>query len=235
MRNFWLYIYAIFWLLGTVPALLSLPRKKKVLSQQEYYAVSYGVGRRFGLAMLKFTGSSVSVSGLEKIPAGPVLFVSNHPSFFDIAVFLGHIPKMAGFIAKYEISKIPILKRWMLEYGCVFMDRSDIKKSAKAINDGIELLRSGHSQIIFPEGTRSQGREVLDFKAGSFKLATKAKVPIVPITIDGTYKIYETGGGRVHATDVQVYIHDPIDTVGLTNEEAVALPGVVRDLICSKL
>ena len=235
MRSFWLYARSLLWLIGTIPAQLSLPHKKKTLSHKAYEEFCADVGRRFSVSQIRFTGSSVYVKGLENIPEGAVLFVSNHQSYFDIGVFLGYIPKPLGFVAKAELSKIPVLKRWMEQFRCVFLDRSDIRKSAKAITEGIEILKSGHSLVIFPEGTRSKSSEMLDFKAGSFKLATKAKVPVVPVTIDGTYKILEANNGRLRAADVAVYVHEPIQTRDLTAEEAAALPGKVQEIIRSKL
>jgi len=223
------------WLIGTIPAQLSIPRKKKTLSPEAYDEFCEDVGRRFSVSQIKFTGSSVNVEGLENIPEDAVLFVSNHQSYFDIGVFLAYIPKPLGFVAKAELSKIPVLKRWMEEFRCVFLDRSDIKKSAKAITQGIDILKSGRSLVIFPEGTRSKGRDMLDFKAGSFKLATKSKVPIVPVTINDTYKILENNNGYVRSAEVHVYVHEPISTRDLTTEEAAALPGRVRDIISSKL
>ena len=235
MRSFWLYARSLLWLIYTIPAQLSLSRKKKTLSPKAYQEFCDDVGRRFSVSQFRFTGSCVNVKGLENIPEEAVLFVSNHQSYFDIGVFLGYIPKPMGFVAKAELSKIPVLKRWMEEIRCVFLDRSDIRKSAKAITDGIEILKSGRSLVIFPEGTRSQGAQMLDFKAGSFKLATKAKVPIVPVSIDGTYKILEGNNGWLRAAQVEVYVHEAIPTHDLTAEEAAALPGRVREIIGSKI
>ena len=235
MRAIWLYAHALAGLIGTIPALISVPRKKNTLSPEVYEEFLKNVGWRFSVSRINFTGSSINVTGLENIPNEAVLFVSNHQSYFDIGVFLGYIPKPLGFIAKAELSKIPVLNRWMKEYSCVFMDRSDIKKSARAITEGIEILRSGRSLVIFPEGTRSKCSKMLDFKAGSFKLGTKAKVPIVPVTIDGTCNIMEANNGRIRAAQVHVYIHEPIYTRDMTTEEVAALPGRVKDIIKSKL
>ena len=235
MRGFWLYVRLGRWLVGNLSLLSSLTRNKDTQSPEEYMATYKEVGRQFSVSMVEYTGSTVNVEGIDNIPEGAVLFVSNHPSLFDIAMFLGYIPRPAGFIAKAEISKIPILKRWMLEYNCIFLDRSNLRQSAKAINEGIAKLKSGISMIIFPEGTRSRGREMLEFKHGSFKLATKAKVPIVPVTMDGTHEIFETGDGKIHAANIKVTIHEPIETRDLTSEELTELPDKVWNIVASKL
>ena len=89
--------------------------------------------------------------------------------------------------------------------------------------------------VIFPEGTRSKCGQIGEFKAGSFKLATKAKVPIVPITIDGTYKLLEANRGRIRPADVRVTIHPAIQTEGISREEEYALPERVKGIISSVL
>ena len=75
----------------------------------------------------------------------------------DIPVLLGYLNKPIGFVSKAEIKKFPVVPTWMELMNCVFMDRSDRRQSLKAIKDGIELLKNGHSIVIFPEGTRSKG------------------------------------------------------------------------------
>ncbi len=111
------------------------------------------------------------------------------------------------------------------------MDRNDIKQSAKTILEGIRLLKSGHSMVVFPEGTRSKGEQMGEFKAGSFKLATKAKVPIIPVTIDGSYKIMEGNKYRICPAKVNVYVHKPIETALIPKEQESKLPELVQKII----
>lgn len=104
-----------------------------------------------------------------------------------------------------------------------------------AIVEGIKIIKEGHSLVIFPEGTRSKGGPLGEFKAGSFKLATKSKAPIIPVTMDGTYKLMEAQGGKVKPATVNVYIHPPVETANLTKEEQIELPERVKNIIASKL
>ena len=86
--------------------------------------------------------------------------------------------------------------------------------------------------VIFPEGTRSKGKPIEEFKAGSFKLATKSKCIVVPVTINGTYKLLEETN-KIKAADVELVIHKPIDTAALTSEEQEALPTTVYNIVKS--
>src|SRR5699024_1808110 len=99
---------------------------------------------------------------------------------------MGYLGVPHGFIAKVELTKFPIVSQWMKEMKCIFMDRSDRRQSLQSIKEGINILKNGHSMVIFPEGTRSKSDAMGEFKAGSMTLATKSGVPIVPITISGS-------------------------------------------------
>ena len=162
--------------------------------------------------MMRLSGARITVTGEEYLKEGETyLFVSNHQSNFDIPLLLSAIRCPKGFIAKKELGNIPILTFWMKKIHCVFMDRDNIRKSAEAIVKGIQILKAGHSMVIFPEGTRSKGGPVKEFKAGSFKLALKSKVKIIPVTIDGSYKLLDANGGKIKAADVAVTLHEPIE------------------------
>ena len=146
------------------------------------------------------------------------------------------MPRVIGFISKIEVEKIPVVKTWMTFMHCVFMDRSNVRKSGEAIIKGIRNLKAGFSIVIFPEGTRSKGDKMAEFKAGSFKLATKAKCPIVPITMNGSYKIMEHGNGPwIKKATVDFYIHKMVETDGLSKEELEELPAKVQSIVASKL
>lgn len=184
--------------------------------------------------MIFATGNRIKVEGIDKVPEGPVLFVANHQSYFDIPVFMANTPYPAPFVAKVELMKAPMLSYWMKEMGCLFMDRSNMRQSLKIILQGIEELKAGTSLVIFPEGTRSKQDEVSEFKPGSLKLAVKAGVPIVPVTLINTYKVYEAES-RVKTAKVSMIYHDPIDTTTLSREEINNLHNTVRDTIIKPL
>lgn len=184
--------------------------------------------------MIKVTGNKIQINNADLVPEGPVLFVANHQSYFDIPVLMAYLPINAPFIAKVELEKIPMMSFWMRKMGCFFMDRKDIRQSLKVILAGIERLKEGGSLVIFPEGTRAKDGVMMDFKPGSLKLAVKAGVPIVPVTLKNTYKVFEETN-RVKKTDVSVTFHEPIDVTALEREEVNVLHNTVRDMIQSTL
>lgn len=186
--------------------------------------------------VMKCSGAKITVKGLENIPKDQVvLFMANHQSFFDIPLLISAIDVPKGFIAKKELEKWPGISLWMKYIRCIFMDRNNLRKSAESIVEGINIIKSGYSMVIFPEGTRSKGGKAHEFKAGSFKLATKPKVPIVPITINGTYKLLEENNYKIKADKLEVIIHPAIDTKSLSKEELAALPEAVESIILAPL
>jgi 1-acyl-sn-glycerol-3-phosphate acyltransferase len=218
---------------GPMYKVKSLDKQGKIEEKEAYI---HKVTSKWAMSQLKYSGAKVSVHGQENIPKDiPVVFISNHQGNFDIPLLMSYIDKPKGFIAKIETLKIPLVRTWMQYIHCVFMDRSNLRKSASAIIEGVKIIKDGHSLVIFPEGTRSKGGPLGEFKAGSFKLATKSNAPIVPITINGSYKLMEANSNKIKAATVDLFIHPPIETKNLSKEEQESLPDMVKEIIASKI
>lgn len=181
------------------------------------------------------SGSTIEVSGEENIPSDTaVVFIGNHQGNFDIPILLGYVDKPKAFISKIEILRIPVLAGWMKLMQCTFLDRKNMRQSVRAMAEAVTTVQRGYSLVVFPEGTRSRGRPVGEFKAGSFKLALKTGVPIVPVTIDGSWHLFEEYG-HIQPATVRVTVHPAIGTTDLSREEAAALPAKVREIIVSAM
>lgn len=149
------------------------------------------------------------VSGTENIPAdGPFMVYSNHQGFADIPAlcyaFRDHC--QMGFVAKEEWRKYKILRDAILYTRSIFLDRGNPRAAVKAVSEVKDLLDKGFNMAIFPEGTRSQRHEMGEFKPGAFKFAEKAKVPVLPVTLDGSYKLFEEKGSY-QPCRIKVTIH----------------------------
>jgi 1-acyl-sn-glycerol-3-phosphate acyltransferase len=209
-----------------------LTSKGDIKRRDEFIHKVVSIWSRF---VMTISGAKVNIIGLENLPKDQtVLFVSNHQSNFDIPLLLSSIDIPKGFIAKKELERWPFISTWMKYINCIFMDRDNLRKSAASIVEGINLLKSGYSMVIFPEGTRSKGQPVSEFKSGSFKLATKSKCLIVPLTINGTYKLLEANHNLIKGADIELVIHTPIDVTKLSKEELDTLPETVHSIISNK-
>lgn len=181
--------------------------------------------------LVKSAAIELEVRGLENLPKeGPALYMATHKSVFDIIILLSIIEDPSIFVGKKEVAKMPFVNKWFDALGCIYLDREDKRQALKSIIQGIEELKSGQSVVIFPEGTRSMSNEILPFKEGCFKLATKTQVPIIPIALSNTYKIFEEKR-RIQKTRVVVNIGEAIDTKVITREEQVQLPKVVEQKV----
>ncbi len=186
----------------------------------------------WGTLLSKSAGMNINVYGRENLPInGPVLYISNHQGYADIVALCSVLDTVQfGFIAKNDLAKVPLYGKWIDMIRSVMINRENPRDAFKAITKGINLIKDGYSMLIFPEGTRSKGGEIGEFKPGATKLATKPKVPIVPITLDGTWKIFEEKG-YLTPGDVNILIHPPISTKDLTPDEEKDLSEKVRDII----
>jgi len=223
------------YLLRLAPLLLwtkHLDRKGRIDERDRIVTREVAKWARF---VVKLAGGTVDVRGEENIPENtPVVFIGNHQSYFDIPILLGFVDKRKAFISKIEILAVPGLAGWMKLMQCTFLDRKDMRQSVRAMREAVETVKAGYPLVIFPEGTRSRGKPVAEFKAGSFKLALKAGVPIIPFTMDGSWRLFEEKG-KIQNSHVRLTIHPPIPTADLSREEAAALPAKVRDVVISAM
>lgn len=210
-----------FWFAMALTPFLFIPLKILQLFKQDEAAWVYltKLAKAYTWTIFKVARVKLEVSGLEKIPDSRHLcIVSNHQAFADIITIMAILPRVAGYIAKKELGKIPFLNQWMTEIGCYFMDRHNVRDGLNAILFGVKRIKEGYPMVIFPEGTRSKGKAMNEFKKGSLKLATKSKALVVPLSINGTYKLLEATG-RIQSCVIQIIIHDPVDTTQLTAEQ----------------
>lgn len=181
-------------------------------------------------------GYEINIINPENLPEeGPVVYVSNHQSYADILTFLNITRHQVGFIAKEELTKVPIFADWVQRIESLFINRKDARASLKTINQGAEMLKNGYSLVIFPEGTRSQSGNMAEFKPGSLKLATKAKATIVPVTLRNTYKLFEETGKIKKNQSADVVVHEPIDTSTLDRKELSELSEKIESIIKNSL
>jgi len=194
--------------------------------------IMYKIAQGWARCIVFITGCSINLEGKEHIPKrGGVCFVSNHVGIFDIILALAYIGQPFGFVAKKELLFLPFINLWIGILGGLFIDRKNIRKAIKTINQGIKRLQSGWSMLIFPEGTRSKGRGLLPFRSGAVKLATNSLAPVIPIAISGSYDVFEREY-RVHAVPVRMVFCPQINTADMSaNDRRHTLAGDVHAAI----
>ena len=160
----------------------------------------------------RLAGTNLIVRGRENIPDDTaVLYVGNHRSYFDIVLTLSAFPGVTGYVAKAEMLKWPLLNLWMMNIHCLFLDRSNIKEGLKTILKGVEEVKNGISLCIFPEGTRNKVADTfLPFHEGSFKIAEKGGVPVIPMVILNSADVFEDHLPKIKKTTVVIEFQPPV-------------------------
>lgn len=188
-----------------------------------------GTGKIWAKAWLTMAGCYPSITGdLQNIEHKDTacLYVANHASWLDIPVLCTVLSPVFKFIAKGELTKVPCVGQQLRGGQHILIDRNDRRSQLKTFKDGISYLKAGVPLMAFPEGKRSPDGKLMEFKRGLFSLATKANVPIVPITISNTaavmpsysYFPVQNSNGRI-----QVHIGEAIHPEGKTEAELEAL------------
>lgn len=176
----------------------------------------------------------VNVTGAENLPKeGPVVYIANHQSYADALGTLKMISEnhAIGYIGKDYFGKIPYFGKWVTRIRSIYIHRGNPRNSLRVISEGVEYLKDGFSIVIFPEGTRSKDGAMAEFKPGSFKLATKAQVPIIPLSMNDGRRLYEDQEYIKKGKKIDIIVHPPVQTAGLSRAELAEIPAKVEETI----
>ena len=174
---------------------------------------------------------NIEIFGTENFPKenGFMIF-PNHQGMFDVLALILACPYPVTVVAKKETEKIPVLRSILKLMGALYIDREDLRQSMQVINEVAKEVKEGRNYIIFAEGTRSKnGNELLEFKGGSFKAATKAQCPIVPVALIDSYKAFDTGS--VQKIDIKVSIQKPLSPEDYKGKKTVEIADEVKNII----
>jgi 1-acyl-sn-glycerol-3-phosphate acyltransferase len=164
----------------------------------------------WGRCVIRIGGWRVRAEGLERLPEGGAILVSNHQSLLDIPLFLSVFRKEIKFLAKRELGEIPLFGKSMAYAGNLFIDREDPRDAVHLMREAVRRIRKGQVVVIFPEGTRSADGSIGEFKPGAFYLAQKAGVPVLPVYIDGGRRALPKGSLIFRPADLVVRVLEPL-------------------------
>jgi 1-acyl-sn-glycerol-3-phosphate acyltransferase len=169
-------------------------------------------------------GIRVHLKGVENIPRDrAVIFAANHQSTMDIPAMFGHLPVQFRIMAKQILFLIPFMGWHLYLSGNIAIDRKNARQAFGSVFKASALLKRGISILVFIEGTRSRDGKLQRFKRGSFTLAKKLNVPIVPVAINGTFDLMPANAWTAKSGNVEITIMPPIEISAETNLESVAV------------
>ena len=178
------------------------------------------IARFWSKVLIKIAGVRLRIEGLEKIdPQGSYVFVSNHVSYMDTPIVLGHIPVQFRFLAKKSLFNVPFLGYHLKRAGHLSVPRGNPREALKTMAEAGRVIRErGISVLIFPEGGRSLDG-LKPFKEGAAYIAINAGVPVVPVCLEGTLQVLPMHSLNVRPGHVIMRIGDPIPTAHLTPKD----------------
>lgn len=152
----------------------------------------------------------IDVHGQENIPKeNGFMFFPNHQGMYDVLAIIDACPKPFSVVAKKEVANVPFLKQVFACMKAYMLDREDVRQAMEVIINVTKEVKKGRNYLIFAEGTRSKkGNQIQDFKGGSFKSATKARCPIVPVALIDSFKPFDTNS--ITPVTVQVHFLEPL-------------------------
>ena len=184
---------------------------------------------------LRIVGVRPRAEGLEHIPPGVSLFVSNHVSNVDPPAVIGCIPRRVALLAKREVFRIPLLGTAMRLGRFIPVKREEPAAARASVRLARRYMKEGISYLIFAEGTRSRDGRLGEFKRGSFLLAIEAGAPVVPVSVIGTQRILPRGAFLIRPGIARVVFHPAIDVSQYSPESRKELAQRVRSAIGSVL
>ncbi|MBV8052795.1 MAG: 1-acyl-sn-glycerol-3-phosphate acyltransferase [Acidobacteriaceae bacterium] len=174
------------------------------------------------LTGVRVAGVRVTPVGREKLdPAATYIFMSNHVSNIDPPLMMPLIPRRTSVMAKKELFSYPVLGTIMTIGDLVPVDRGNRDAGIAAVRAASKVIRQGINMTIYVEGKRSFDGKLLPFKKGPFYLAMECQVPVVPVTISGSYYAMPKGRFAITPGEVKVIFHDPIQPKDFGDRESL--------------
>lgn len=196
--------------------------------------LAFQISRVWAWVMLKAAGVRTGIRGKERIERGrSYVVIVNHQSLYDIPTLVTELGIQFRWIIKKEILKVPLFGHALYASRNIFIDRSNRESAVESIHRGMARLPPGTSVLFFAEGTRSPDGKIHDFKKGGFVTAIEGKLPILPVTVNGSRKVLPKKSVVFQPGSIEVVVGDPIETAGCTSEGLEELMRITRNAIVS--
>lgn len=163
------------------------------------------------------------------------VFIANHQGAFDIFLIYGYLNHNFKWIMKSELGSIPFVGRASKIAGHILLNENNPRSISKTMEKAMKELNRDMSIVIFPEGARTLTGRMGRFKRGGYQMAFDLGLPIVPITIEGSFEAMKRGTYDLHPSHLKLTIHEPIPTKGLTQEDLPELMNHTKKIIASAL
>jgi len=171
----------------------------------------YGVPMVWSRVVCAISFVRVKVVGRELLDKKQsYVFVANHQGAFDIWAIYGFLGHNFKWLMKKSLEKVPMVGFTCRQVGHVFVDDSSVAGIRQTITGAEKMLKNGMSLVIFPEGSRTHDGHMIPFKRGAFMLASEFRLPVVPVTIDGAFRVMPRDTFNLTPGVITLTVHKPI-------------------------
>jgi 1-acyl-sn-glycerol-3-phosphate acyltransferase len=192
----------------------------------------HALARAWARVLLRVALSPVTLEHAERLHSGEAaVYASNHLSYYDTPVLFAKLPFQFRILAKAPLWKIPFIGWYLQRSGQVPIDQSSARAGVVSLARGAKTLADGMPMVIFPEGGRAFNGELQVMAAGAAWMAIKAQVPLVPLTLVGTYELLPVHVYALRPRPLKLIVGEPISTLGMTTRDAEALTERLRSVI----
>jgi len=184
----------------------------------------HAIAHFWARTLLLISLSPVRIVGVEKLHEHETaVYASNHLSYMDTPVLFARLPFQFRILAKQSLWKVPFIGWYLNRSGQVPVDTKSPRSLIASLNCGVATLKAGIPLVLFPEGGRAATGQLQTMMSGCAYMAIKAQVPLIPLTLIGTYEILPIHVYALHPRPLLIVIGDPIPTTGLHTRDADAL------------
>jgi 1-acyl-sn-glycerol-3-phosphate acyltransferase len=224
-------------LAGVLATLIAVPAVMIIALINDTSPLIETVIRGWCRTWLLFSGTRLEITGQENVDTSrSYVVVANHLSGFDIMACFLAVRVPIRYLAKKELFKVPVLAQGMRAVGIVEVDRAARGAIHAQVNrQSKELVEKGRSLIIYAEGTRPRNGIMTRFKKGAFTMAIASQLPVLPLSIHGSYEAWPPGQLWMHGGSIKVVIDPPIKTEGMTHADSGELRDQVHDLVAKRV
>ena len=192
----------------------------------------HALARVWARVLLRIAFAPVTLEHAERLRAHETaVYASNHLSYYDTPVLYAKLPFQFRILAKAPLWKIPFIGWYLERSGQVPIDQSSARAGVASLGRGAKTLGAGMPLVIFPEGGRAATGELQPMAAGAAWMAIRAQVPIVPLTLIGTYELLPIHVYVLRPRPLKLIVGEAISTTGMTTKDADALMERVRGVI----
>lgn len=194
--------------------------------------------RHWARSLFRVCGIELEVSGQEHMqPGQPYVIIANHSSYMDVPALFAALPIPPQFIAKRELVRIPFVGAALRWGRHILIERGSRTSARDSLEQAAQHVRNGAAVLVFPEGTRSTGSEIAQFKTGAFRLAKQGNAAILPVGITGTREVLPKHGRLLYPHRIRVRIGSPLSAsevldndLKTTSRKGRALVGQLADM-----